>query len=788
MTLPAQLKHDTIIGEDFKILRRIGEGGMGVVYAAIQLTTGHERAVKIMHSPFALDVRARERFEQEARIGARIHSDHVVQVVAAGIDEASRTPWLAMEMLSGQDLERYVKTRGPLPLAEAAVVIGQIMHAIGAAHDVDVVHRDIKPENIFLSVSRVVGIPFMVKILDFGIAKLRSSVRSATVAVGTPGYMAPEQSQASDDIGPAADVWSLGLVVYRMLTGRQFWRASGEDATMPQLWRELLIDPIPKASERAAEQGCEQLLPPGFDEWFAACVEREPSLRFQHARAAGIALDQVLRAVGVVGLSSLGASHTPTPGLSAALHEVQAPPQTGVTVAMSTGLAPNLGFKVSADQQPTAPASNLGLPTHRVAFRERGERIVTLAPEGATLLDISLGAGIAHYHACGGNARCSTCRVVVVDGRDSLTPRTEAEQQIATRRKWPATTRLACQARVRGPVTVQRMVIDPNDASLTDLRRTTEGGATRSQPATVLVLRLDGIDAVLADGFPDDAIHMFERCLAPLEELLADNGGRMVGFDGTAAIAAFEAGADGVRRALRVALRVSARIRRLNPYLLKHFGAQVSTAAGLGGGMLLEGKATTQTGAGSPSRAGLVLMGAAVRDARRACDYAARGQVLARAELLEGQDLVCAEASAGLQAVLDFAKSDVVYLVQSSFDLLEGQATAFATAFYDHLFELHPAAGPLFENTDMTRQKKMLMDTIALAVRGLDDFGKIAPAVRELGERHVDYGATLKDYKFVGQALLDTLAQFLGDAFTPEAELAWREIYSTLVRTMTELD
>jgi ferredoxin/hemoglobin-like flavoprotein/tRNA A-37 threonylcarbamoyl transferase component Bud32 len=781
MTLPAQLKLDTIIGDDFKLVRRIGEGGMGVVYAAVQLTTGHERAVKIMHSPFAVDVRARERFEQEARIGARIQSDHVVQVVAAGIDESSRTPWLAMELLSGQDLERYLQSRGPLPLSDTAVVIGQVMHAIAAAHDVDVVHRDIKPENIFLSVSRVVGIPFMVKILDFGIAKLRSSVRSATVAVGTPGYMAPEQSQASDDIGPAADVWSLGLVVYRMLTGRPFWRASGEDATMPQLWRELLIDPIPRASERAAEHGREQLLPPGFDEWFAACVEREPSLRFQHARAAGIALDQVMRGVGVHALAGLGSANTPAPGVSAALHAARMAPQSGATIAMASGFAPNI-TPIHDPARTTAPASNLGMPTHRVGFRERGERVIALAPEGATLLDVSLGAGISHYHACGGNARCSTCRVVVVEGRDSLSPRTEAEQQIATRRKWPVTTRLACQARVRGPVTVQRMVIDPNDASLTDLRRTTEGGATRSQPATVLVLRLDGIDAVLADGFPDDAIHMLERCLAPLEELLADNGGRMVGFDGTAAISAFDSGLEGVRRALRVALRVSARIRRLNPYLLKHFGAQVSTAAGLGGGMLLEGKATTQ------ARAGLVLMGAAVRDARRACDYAARGQVLARNELLGGQELVCAEAAGGLVSVLDFAKSDVVFLVQSSFDLLEGQANAFATAFYDHLFQLHPAAAPLFENTDMTRQKKMLMDTIALAVRGLDDFGKIAPAVRELGERHVDYGATMRDYKFVGQALLDTLAQFLGDAFTPEAELAWREIYSTLVRTMTELD
>jgi ferredoxin/hemoglobin-like flavoprotein/tRNA A-37 threonylcarbamoyl transferase component Bud32 len=781
MALPAQLNHDTIVGEDFKLVRRIGEGGMGVVYAAVQLTTGHERAVKIMHSPFALDVRARERFEQEARIGARIQSDHVVQVVAAGIHEASRTPWLAMELLAGQDLERYLQARGPLPLSDSAVVIGQVMHALAAAHDVDVVHRDIKPENIFLSVSRVVGIPFMVKILDFGIAKLRSSVRSATVAVGTPGYMAPEQSQASDDIGPAADVWSLGLVVYRMLTGRPFWRASGEDATMPQLWRELLIDPIPRASERATEQGLEQLLPPGFDEWFAACVEREPSLRFQHARAAGIAFDQVLRAAGITALSGFGSSNTPAPGVSAALHAAQAVPNSGATVAMRTGFAPNIA-PVHDPARTTAPASIIGVPSHRVAFRERGERIVTLAAEGTSLLDVSLGAGIAHYHACGGNARCSTCRVVVVEGRDSLSPRTEAEEQIAARRKWPSTTRLACQARVRGPVTVQRMVMDPNDASLADLRRTTEGGATRSQPATVLVLRLDGIDAVLADGFPDDAIHMLERCLAPLEELLGDNGGRLVGFDGTAAIAAFDTGLDGVRRALRVALRVSARIRRLNPYLLKHFGAQVSTAAGLGGGVLLEGKATTQ------GHAGLVLMGAAVRDARRACDFAARGQVLARAELLAGQELVCAEASAGLLTVLDFAKSDIVYLVQSSFDLLEGQATAFATSFYDHLFELHPAAAPLFEHVDMTRQKKMLMDTLALAVRGLDDFGKIAPAVRALGERHIDYGATMRDYKFVGQALLDTLAQFLGDGFTPEAELAWREIYSTLVRTMTELD
>ncbi|HVI03436.1 MAG TPA: globin family protein, partial [Enhygromyxa sp.] len=175
----------------------------------------------------------------------------------------------------------------------------------------------------------------------------------------------------------------------------------------------------------------------------------------------------------------------------------------------------------------------------------------------------------------------------------------------------------------------------------------------------------------------------------------------------------------------------------------------------------------------------------AVRQARHACNLAGSGQVLASADLLDERELVTTEGPGALRVVIDFAKSDVVFLVQSSFDRLDGKAQPFAEAFYNELFEIHPGAIAAFEHTDMARQQKMLMDTLALAVRGLDDFAKIEAAVRELGERHVDYGATLRDYKFVGQALLNTLARFLGDAFTPEAELAWREVYSTLVRTMT---
>ncbi|HVI03498.1 MAG TPA: protein kinase, partial [Enhygromyxa sp.] len=690
MGLATHLEIDTIVGDDFKVIRKLGEGGMGVVFEALQLTTGHRRALKVMHAPFALDLRARERFEQEARIGARVHSDHIVQVVAAGIDERRHMPWLAMELLQGQDLEHYVREHGPMSLADTALIIGQVTHALAAAHDVGIVHRDVKPDNVFLSLSRVVGVPFMIKILDFGIAKLRSSARSATLAVGTPGYMAPEQTQSSEDIGPPADVWPLGLMVFRMLTGSWFWRASADDSSLASLWREMLIDPIPPASERAAELGLANVLPPGFDDWFAQCVDRDARARFQHARAAGNALASVFTAAGV------GRSSATSFDQSRLLAATPKPVPSEITTVET----------LEADSLSLHTLPSVVVPNHRVTFREEGERVVAFANHGALLLDVSLGAGIPHFHACGGKARCSTCRVVVLEGRDALSPRTAAEQLVAERRKWPATTRLACQTRVHGPCNVRRLVIDSGDASLVDIRRTGEVGETRSQPATVLVLRLDGIDTVLADGFPDDAIHVVERCMTPLEELLADNGGRLVGFEGSSAIAAFEAGQDGVRRALRVALRAVARIRRLNPYLLKHFGAQVETAAGVSAGVLVEGTAISSTTRGQ------VLLGAAVRQARHACNLAGSGQVLASADLLDERELVTTEGPGALRVVIDFAKSDVVFLVQSSFDRLDGKAQQFAEAFYNELFEIHPGAIAAFEHTDMARQQKMLMDTL----------------------------------------------------------------------------
>src|SRR5690606_6262360 len=218
----------------------------------------------------------------------------------------------------------------------------------------------------------------------FGIAKLRSSARSATLAVGTPGYMAPEQTQSSDDIGPPADIWPLGLMVFRMLTGSWFWRASAEDNSLSSLWREMLIDPLPRASERAAEFGLAHLLPPGFDDWFAQCVERDPRARFRHARAAGKALASILAAAGVRELQLLDSAKllvsTPTP----------APANLGTTLE-------TIDADEVAEVDSLHTLTSVVLTNHRVTFREEGERVVALGKDGDLLLDVSLDAGIAHF-------------------------------------------------------------------------------------------------------------------------------------------------------------------------------------------------------------------------------------------------------------------------------------------------------------------------------------------------------------------------------------------------------
>ncbi len=279
------LKPGTIFGRDFRIVRALRAGGMGAVYVVEQLSTGKPRALKIMAAEFAQNPDARERFVLEARAASRVDSDHVVEIVTAGLDEETGALFLVMELLRGEELADSLDRIGPLPLGDTVEVITQVGHALELAHSQGIVHRDIKPENIILAASRRRDVPFTAKILDFGIAKLAAdSAKTGTQPLGTPLYMAPEQTDRKGKIVPGTDVWALGLMAFRMLTGRHFW-LEADGGTLAGLLREICLEEIPFASVRAREFGVDRYLPPGFDAWFAQCVNRNPEARFPEAGA-----------------------------------------------------------------------------------------------------------------------------------------------------------------------------------------------------------------------------------------------------------------------------------------------------------------------------------------------------------------------------------------------------------------------------------------------------------------------------------------------------------------------
>ena len=348
------LEPGQIIDREYKVEKLLSQGGMGAVYIAEHVTTGKRRALKVMLPHLVRDQNSRDRFEREARIGARIESDNVVEVVDAGVDEGTGLPFLVMELLDGVDLDHVLTSHKTVPASGVAAIVGQLCDALGRGHAIGVVHSDLKPENVFLEKPRRRGIAFTVKVMDFGIAKLISDEQreaKVTTPIGSPLWMAPEQTQRGASITPATDVWALGLLVYRMLTGRSYWRTPNlpeGEFSLGALVLEVMVQPLVPASQRALEYGVAALLPGSFDGWFARCVVREQPQRFANAAEAWDALEPVLQG---------GAVTTPT-----TVSTVPAPP-VQVPLMPSQPMASQPVASQPVASQPVAPAAPLHMPT-----------------------------------------------------------------------------------------------------------------------------------------------------------------------------------------------------------------------------------------------------------------------------------------------------------------------------------------------------------------------------------------------------------------------------------------
>jgi len=273
----------------YRVLQKLGEGGMGSVWLAEHTMLGRRAAIKVLHSTFSRDATIVTRFFNEARAATAIDDPGIVQIFDFG-QHVDGSAYIVMELLEGETLDRRLSRLGRLSVHDALRVMRQIASSLGAAHQRGIVHRDLKPENIFVVRDPEVASGERAKIVDFGIAKLVGdpSMKTQTSAVmGTPTYMSPEQCRGAGQVDQRSDVYALGCVLFTLLVGRPPFLAEGIGDIIAMHLRETPPAPSMVASG----------IPPEVDALVARCLAKDPALRFASAAELAHAIGGLLGSV-----------------------------------------------------------------------------------------------------------------------------------------------------------------------------------------------------------------------------------------------------------------------------------------------------------------------------------------------------------------------------------------------------------------------------------------------------------------------------------------------------------
>ncbi|HEX3769495.1 MAG TPA: serine/threonine-protein kinase [Polyangiaceae bacterium] len=309
---------DEIDGK-YKVLRKLGAGGMGVVVAARHMQLGEQVAIKILHPRMLEDELAVGRFMREARAAARIKSEYIARVFDVGA-LPSGAPYMVMEHLEGRDLTSWIAQKGPAPVAQAAEFVLQACAALAEAHTLGIVHRDLKPSNLFC-VARPDG-RVTIKVLDFGISKLTDAgefgdgvLTQTTAVMGSPLYMSPEQMRGAKEVSYPADIWGLGVILYELLSGKPPFGGR----TMGEIAVNIATAPPPPMA------GVRPDVPKGVEAIVLRCLEKSADRRYHDVGELALALAEF------------------------------APPQTRTLVESIPGIAAR-SLKPTSSGRPVAPA------------------------------------------------------------------------------------------------------------------------------------------------------------------------------------------------------------------------------------------------------------------------------------------------------------------------------------------------------------------------------------------------------------------------------------------------